>query len=167
LNPVRHLPAKAMTVLRHRGQLAAAAVVLAAASELAAALGEPPLRRPRRDPLRERRLLLASIASTPRPLVVRPRPHGRDRRRRAGPLSLSVLRREGRRATRLAGDRLRRACAFVAALLYLVYWWPTGLSFEVLRFFIRTRSAGQWAQFWLWLIPFAQDVLHALHGRSS
>jgi hypothetical protein len=50
-------------------------------------------------------------------------------------------------------------CAFVAAVLYLVYWWPTHLSFAVLRFFIDTRSSDQWTQFWLWLVPFVAAVV--------
>jgi hypothetical protein len=33
------------------------------------------------------------------------------------------------------------------------------LNLAVLRFFVRTRSSDQWAQFWLWLIPFVAAVV--------
>jgi hypothetical protein len=50
-------------------------------------------------------------------------------------------------------------CAFVAVLLYVVYWWPTRYGFEGMRFYVDTRSAEERAQFWFWLIPFVAGVV--------
>jgi hypothetical protein len=66
---------------------------------------------------------------------------------------------EGQRLLLWLAIAFAAGVAFVAAILYVVYWWPPHYSLELLRFYLRTRSSDEWMQFWLWLIPFVAAVV--------